>query len=128
LKLDTVRAVSDDSSLEEITERAEFMAVVQKVLDPLDIMAMPFSRRVKKDHPAGQSQACRFLGYELVSETNWLGEFQRRSSILSIAMTIFVIISTQSSFWSKSFIRRSIRTRELNTNRCRGLRYVNHGS
>ena len=34
--LETIRALSDDCSLEEIAERIEFMAAVQKGLDQLD--------------------------------------------------------------------------------------------
>ena len=35
-KKETIRALPDDSSLEEIAERIEFMAAVQKGLDELD--------------------------------------------------------------------------------------------
>ena len=34
--LETIRALADDCSLEEIAERIEFMAAVQKGLDQLD--------------------------------------------------------------------------------------------
>jgi predicted transcriptional regulator len=34
--LETIRTLSDDCSLEEIAERIEFMAAVQKGLDQLD--------------------------------------------------------------------------------------------
>ena len=34
--LETIRALPDDSSLEEIAERIEFMAAVEKGLDQLD--------------------------------------------------------------------------------------------
>jgi predicted transcriptional regulator len=34
--LETIRALPDDSSLDEIAERIEFMAAVQKGLDQLD--------------------------------------------------------------------------------------------
>lgn len=34
--LETIRALPDDYSLEEIVERSEFMAAVQKGLDQLD--------------------------------------------------------------------------------------------
>jgi predicted transcriptional regulator len=34
--LETIRALPDDCSLEEIAERVEFMAAVQKGLDQLD--------------------------------------------------------------------------------------------
>ena len=34
--LETIRALSDDCSLEEIAERVEFMTAVQKGLDQLD--------------------------------------------------------------------------------------------
>ena len=34
--LETIRALSDDCSLEEIAERIEFMAAVKKGLDQLD--------------------------------------------------------------------------------------------
>jgi len=36
IALETIRALLDDSSLEKIAERIEFMAVVQKGLDQLD--------------------------------------------------------------------------------------------
>ena len=35
-KKETIRALPDDSSLEDIAERIEFMAAVQKGLDQLD--------------------------------------------------------------------------------------------
>jgi predicted transcriptional regulator len=36
IALETIRVLPDDSSLEEIAERIEFMAAVQKGLDQLD--------------------------------------------------------------------------------------------
>ena len=36
IALETIRALPDDSSLEKIAERIEFMAMVQKGLDQLD--------------------------------------------------------------------------------------------
>jgi predicted transcriptional regulator len=36
IALETIRALPDDCSLEEIAERIEFMAAVQKGLDQLD--------------------------------------------------------------------------------------------
>ena len=46
--LETIRALPDDCSLEEIAERIEFMAAVQKGLDQLDNDAGIPHEEVKK--------------------------------------------------------------------------------
>jgi predicted transcriptional regulator len=46
--LETIRALPDDCSIEEIAERIEFMAAVQKGLDQLDKGATVAHDEVKK--------------------------------------------------------------------------------
>jgi len=51
--LETIRALPDDCSLEEIAERIEFMAAVQKGLDQLDRGEGIPHDEVKRQRPHG---------------------------------------------------------------------------
>ncbi len=88
--LETIRALPDDCSLEEIAERIEFMAAVQKGLDQIDRGESIPHDEVKKQYLSAISNRlpCRSLASALRS---------RRTSVISALRIEIASIKTQRS-------------------------------